>query len=206
MNYYIDFDHTLYDTPKLTKDMLDTISCSIALQCGIEQEVLLEECFKMFNRENIYNIYELARYFSKKYNCDSKQIIDKLNYVIYNSEKNVFSDSIPFLKKLKSLNHTIHMLSYYEYGLEYQTAKIVGSKLSNLFDCIIITKKHKYELDLDYTNGIFIDDKPSDLFGLLSKNPKEIIRLRRIGSKYSIEDLENSKIKEYTSLSEIPLN
>lgn len=206
MNYYIDFDHTLYDTPLLTKDMLNSISVSLTEQSGLNSDELFEECSKMFNRQNIYNIYELAKYFSNRYNCDSEKIISKLNLVIYNSEKNVFSDSIPFLKKLKNLNHTIYMLSYYEYGLEYQTAKIVGSKLSNLFDCIIVTGNNKYELNIDYSNGIFIDDKPSDLLGLLSKNPKEVIRLRRPGDKYSEKDLETSNIKEYTSLLDIPLN
>ena len=74
-----------------------------------------------------------------------------------------------------------------------------------MFDEIIITKDLKYTLDIDYSKGIFIDDKPQDLIGLYSKNPKKVIRLRRIGSKYSPKDIEIN-IEEYRNFDEIPID
>lgn len=205
MNYYIDFDHTLYNTPKLTKDMLNTISNFIAKKFNLDVSSILSECKIMFNRDKIYNIYDLVEYFAKKYNFEANTLILELNSVIYDSKHNVFEDSISFLEKLKEQKHNIYLLSYCEFGLEFQTAKILGSGLIRYFDSIIITGKPKWELDLDFTQGIFIDDKPEDLINLFNKTPKDIIRIRRPGDTYSKENIEHIDMKEYTSLYDIPI-
>ena len=44
--------------------------------------------------------------------------------------------------------------------------KLMGSGITSYFDGIIITAEYKFLLDIDYTNGIFIDDDPRDLNGL----------------------------------------
>lgn len=203
MNYYIDFDHTLYNPKSLTDDMLSKIANQISKEKNLNFEKIFEECKLLFNRKNIYNIYELCEYFSQKYLVNSAVLKEKVNMAIQNGEKNVFEDSIPFLKNLKENNHKIYLLSYYEYGLEYQTAKILGSKLTNYFDGLFITGTLKYNLDIDYTNGIFIDDKPDDLLGLYSKNPIEVIRIRRKKEKYSDKELNNLHIKDYELLTDI---
>lgn len=203
MNYYIDFDHTLYNPASLTHDMLSKIAIQISKEKNLNFEKIFEECNSMFNRKNIYNIYELCEYFSQKYSVNSTILKEEINMAIQNGEKNVFEDSIPFLKNLKENNHKIYLLSYYEYGLEYQTAKILGSELTNYFDGLFITGTLKYNLDIDYTNGIFIDDKPDDLLGLYSRNPIEVIRIRRKNEKYSDKELNNSNIKEYKLLTDI---
>ena len=197
MNYYIDFDHTLFDTSILTKRMLQAIVDSSKMD-------IMEECKLMFNREHIYNIYELVKYFSNKYNLDENAMLSTVKNEINNCSDLVFSDVIEFLKELKAKEHKIYMLSYYEHDLQYQLDKIAGSKLADLFDGIIITKELKYNLDIDYTNGIFIDDKPEDLTGLYSKNPLRLIRLKRKDQKYSIKNIEEN-IEEYENFSEIPI-
>lgn len=203
MNYYIDFDHTLYNPKSLTYDMLSKIASQISKEKNLNFENIFEECKSMFNRKNIYNIYKLCDYFAQKYSVNSALLKEEVNTAIQNGEKNVFEDSIPFLKNLKENNHKIYLLSYYEYGLEYQTAKILGSKLTNYFDGLFITGTLKYNLDIDYTNGIFIDDKPDDLLGLYSKNPIEVIRIRRKKEKYSDKELNNLHIKDYELLTDI---
>ena len=85
----------------------------------------------------------------------------------------------------------------------FQVLKIKGSGLIKYFDALYITSKPKYELDINYENGIFIDDRAKDLLGLYSKNAKKVIRLRRKGNKYSIEDIGNAEIEEYSSFGEI---
>lgn len=203
MNYYIDFDNTLYNTPLLINRMLSSIVNSIHEKNSMNSEVLYEECKSMFNRDHIYNIYELARYFANKYNLDAPIIISNLNKIILDGSDLVFEDTVPFLKKLKKQGHKLYMLTYCKDSLEYQSIKVAGSKLADLFDAIYITSVPKYTLDIDYTNGIFIDDNPDDLLGLYSKTPKQVIRLRRQGNKYSVKDINNSDIKEYLNFDEI---
>ena len=205
MNYYIDFDNTLYNTPLLIEKMLKSITNSITRQKKLDEEKILTECKSMFNREHIYNIYELARYFSNKYNLELSPIINNLNNIILNGKDFVFEDTIPFLEKLKLANHNLYLLTYCKESLQFQSAKVSGSQISDLFDALYITSSPKYNLDIDYSNGIFIDDNPVDLLGLYSKSPKEVIRLRREHNKYSVKDLENVNIKEYINLGEIPV-
>lgn len=203
MNYYIDFDNTLYNTPLLKDAMLNSISTEIAVQKKLDKSEIFKKCNLMFNRENIYDIYELAKYFSDKYNVDSKIVIDKLNIVILDGEKFLFDDTINFLNKLKQNGHKIYMLTYCKESLQFQSLKISGSKIANMFDSLFITSIPKYELDIDYTNGIFIDDNPKDLIGLYKKNPKDLIRIRRPENKYSAKDLENIEIKEFKNFNDL---
>ena len=198
MNYYIDFDHTLFDTPTLTKRMLQAIVDSSHMD-------LAEECKSLFNREHIYNIYELVDFLSDKYNLNRIDLISAINLQVNNCKDLVYEDGLNFIKKIKDLGNKIYLLSYYEHGLQYQISKITGSKISNLFDGIIVCGESKYNLDIDYKNSIFIDDKPQDLIGLHSKNPYKLIRIRRENHKYSDKNLD-FKIDEYKSFSEIKLN
>ena len=153
----------------------------------------------MFNN----NIYFLAEYFSKKYNIELSFIVDNLNRTILDEKELVFKDSIPFLKRLKASGHKIYLLSYSKDSLQYQSNKISGSGLLDFFDAIYITSIPKYELDIDYSNGIFIDDNPDDLIGLYSKNAKKVIRIRRKGIKYSVQDIDNVNIEEYENFNEL---
>lgn len=200
MNYYIDFDNTLYNTPLLTARLLNSIVNSIIEKTNLDSKVLYEECKSMFNQDLCH--VELAKYFSAKYNLDTSTIINNLNNILLNGYDLVFDDVIPFLEKLKEKGNKLYMLTYSKHSLEYQSIKIAGSKLSDYFDTLYITTVPKYNLDIDYENGIFIDDNPNDLLGLYSKNAKQVIRLRRKENKYSIKDLDKN-IQEYSSLSEI---
>lgn len=198
MNYYIDFDHTLFDTPKLTQRMLQAIVDTSKMD-------IMDECNLMFNREHIYNIYELAEYFADKYNLDKFSLISAIDNEINHSMDLVFVDGLSFLYKLKEKRNKIYLLSYYEHGLQYQIAKIAGSHISDLFDGIYITKELKYNINIDYSNGIFIDDKPQDLIGLYSRHPKKVIRLRRKNHKYSDKSLDIN-IEEYETFDEISID
>lgn len=207
MDIYLDFDHTLYNPITLTDEMLLAICEKIVdySKEKLDKSELMLELKGMFNREHIYNIYELARYFGEKYSVNSDLLIESVNKVIYNCSKNVFEDVIPFLKSVKEKGHRIFMLSYYEYGLEYQMAKITGSKLCDLFDAIIATGQKKYELTIDYKNSIFVDDNPKDLEGLASRNPYRLIRIRRKEGRYSNKTVNVQNIEECELLTDIDI-
>ena len=197
MNYYIDFDHTLFDTQTLTQRMLTSIVEASKLD-------IMDECISIFNREHIYNIYELAKYISNKYTLNVDEIISHINSIINNCSDLVYTDALSFIENLRKNGHKVYILSYYEQGLQYQMAKITGANISDLFDGIVITKIKKYNLDINYTNSIFIDDKPDDLIGLYSKNPIKVIRLKRKNHKYSEKEL-NINIEEYENFDNINL-
>jgi len=206
MNYYIDFDNTLYNTPLLTKKILTSIVNLIKEKNSeLNSEILYEECKSMYNKEKVNNVYELAKHFAQEYNLDISHVINNLDITILNSSNLVFEDVIPFLTKLKEKGHNIYMLTYCKDTLEYQSIKIAGSKLGKYFDGLYITSTPKYNLDLDYENGIFIDDNYDDLLGLYSKNAKQVIRLRRKENEHSKKDINNDNIKEYTNFNEISI-
>lgn len=202
MNYYIDFDNTLYETARLVKAMLECIANSIVLN----DEKILEDVKSTFNSSDD-NIYEHAIRAANKYNADEKLILNNLKEVIDNGEKFVYEDSKRFLEKLKSEGHKIILLTFLpERNQEYQLQKVRGSGLAKYFDVMILTTSLKFTLDLKYENGVFIDDKPRDLEGLKTKSPLRLIRMRRSNNKYSNVDMNLENMEEYTSFDDINID
>ncbi len=201
MNYYLDFDNTLYETSRLSNDMLKGLAYEISKKTSISENDIFDELKSMFNRENIYNIYKLAKFFAKKYNIEESILIDKVEDIILDGKKYVYDDVISFLKELKEKNHIINVLTYVaKEDLSYQLTKIKGSGLSEYFDNIIISSSLKFNLDLKYEEGIFFDDSPKDLLGLASRNPKILVRVRREKNKYSKQELDIKNLVECKTL------
>ena len=201
MNYYLDFDNTLYETSRLSNDMLKGLAYEISKKTSISENDIFDELKSMFNRENIYNIYKLAKFFAKKYNIEESILIDKVEGIILDGKKYVYDDVISFLKELKEKNHIINVLTYVaKEDLSYQLTKIKGSGLSEYFDNIIISSSLKFNLDLKYEEGIFFDDNPRDLLGLASKNPKILVRVRRDENKHNKQELDIENLIECKSL------
>lgn len=203
MNYYIDFDNTLYETAKLTQEMLKAIVEKIVelriISSNDEYKKILEYVKDNFNSTND-NIFSYAERLSKEYEVDSSKVIEAVKNKIDNGRDIVFDDAERFLKKLKEQNHKVILLTYLpKTNQEYQIKKICGSGLATYFDSMIFTTDYKYTLDIDYKNGIFIDDDPRDLNGLFEKNPIKVIRIRKENNKRSKIDLNNEKIEEYSS-------
>lgn len=201
MNYYLDFDNTLYETSRLSNDMLNELADEISIKTKKNKIDIFDELKSMFNRENIYNIYKLAKYFAKKYNIEESVLIDKVEGIILDGKKYVYNDVISFLKELKEKNNIINVLTYVaKEDLSYQLTKIKGSGLSEYFDNIIISSSLKFNLDLKYEEGIFFDDNPRDLLGLASKNPKILVRVRRDENKHNKQELDIENLIECKSL------
>lgn len=203
MNYYIDFDNTLYETAKLTSLMIAAIGNKIGDLAGLEKEPIIQDAKDNFN-STLDNIFTHAEKMGKKYNVDSAIVVNTVNEVLSNGKEIVFEDAIRFLKRLKEKEHKIYVLTYVQpINMEYQLKKLMGSGIANYFDGIIITSKYKFLLDIDYTNGIFIDDDPRDLNGLFEKNPIKVIRIRKENNKRSKIDIDNKEIEEYVNFDDI---
>ena len=102
---------------------------------------------------------------------------------------------------LKSQNHKLHVLTWGE--KEFQKEKLIASKLYDYFDEIIYAETLKYELDIDYQNGIFIDDSIRDLEGLYKQNAKQVYRIKRKNGKNSNKELNIKEILEFDSLKDL---
>ena len=207
MNIFIDFDHTLYNTKLLTKDMLNALAIYISRISNENFESVLETLKNKFKRgnNNIYDIYELIKYFSKIFNYDYKEATNIVNNVINNGTQYLFEDSIPFLKGLKKKNHNVYILSYNENEVYFQAVKIAGSGLLKYVDGVFPTTTLKGEIPLDFSKCIFIDDKPKDLISIYNNHPFKIFRIRRKNDTYS-EIETNLPIPEFTSLEELQKN
>lgn len=207
MNYFIDFDHTLYNTPLLTKEMLSSLAKYICKTSSKSYDDILSTLNIKFKRgnNNIYDIYDLITYFSKIYNYDENIVQNIINTIILNGKKFLYDDSIPFLKHLKKKGNKINILSYNESKLYFQTIKIAGSGILAYADSLTTTLTLKGNFPLDFSKCIFIDDKPKDLISINNNKPFKIYRIRRPNDTYSNENINNNSIVEFSSLAELQL-
>lgn len=205
MNFFIDFDHTLYNTPLLTKAMLATLAQYISQNSSADYNVILEQLTQKFRRgaNYIFDIYQLISYFSKNiYHYDTQKATFFINKILSNGKKYLFEDAITFLQYLKKQQHKVYILSYNESEVYFQTVKIAGSGLLKWVDGIFPTITLKGDIPFDFSKCIFIDDKPKDLISIYSKKPYAIFRIRRPNDTYS--DLETDlPIPEFSSLNEL---
>ena len=203
MKYYIDFDNTLYETAKLTTCMLDAICKTVVEKLGKEYSEIDEYVKANFN-STTDNIFTFARETGSYYGIDSDLVENNVKAVVDNGNNIVFEDAERFLARLKENGHEVHILTYIpKTNQEYQMKKLLGSGLMKYFDTITITSKYKFLLDMDYTQGIYIDDDPRDLNGLYEKNPIKVIRIRKPNNKRSKIDIDNKNIEEYVSFDDI---
>ena len=222
MKVYIDFDHTLYNTNKLIDDMISCIAnyliefgnfenysinfnkmfpnvsvIPIKQDSNIIRKVLIDN-FKRPKETTLkikYNIYELAKVFTKMFECDYNCIIKRIDSIIEEGKKYLYDDSIEFLKNLKCHGFEIYILSHDATDLQFQNKKIKCSGIfhEDLINAMILTKKSKASLTeeslkdcnityidcpsnkhidikkIDYENGFFIDDRPKDLINLANR-------------------------------------
>jgi len=205
MNYYIDFDNTLYETAKLTNKMLTNITDVVSLKTGEKYESIFEYVKNNFDSTND-NIFTYGQKLAEKYGVDNEDIANAINNAINKGKDYIFPDARMFLIKLKELGHKVYILTYLpKTNQEYQMKKINGSGIAKFFDGIIMTTEYKFNLDINYEKGIFIDDDPRDLNGLLEKNPIRVIRIRKENNKRSKIDMNNPLIEEYKDFGDIEI-
>lgn len=194
MNFYLDFDYTIFDTYSFRNELYKILKAN-----GFDRSYLkltMEE-----GRQKLINIREIFKELSKKYEIPLNNFIVPLDNLYSRCENFVFSDVEDFLKYLKNNNHRIYILTWG--NKEYQREKLKASKIEKYIDGAIFTEKLKYNLELDYKNSIFIDDSIRDLKGLYNKDAKQVFRIKRENGKNSDKELNIDEIKEFNSLYEI---
>ena len=200
MNYYIDFDCTLYDTEKLIDELIEKFATLLGKNNYSETYKYLTNEFKI-NR--VHDIYEFCNILAEKYKINATTLVDLINSTLCDGKKFVYPDAIAFLKSIKP--NKINILTFSANpSTKYQKLKISGSGLEEFFDEIIITDKSKADQNIDYADSVFIDDSPKVIAELYEKRPLKIIRINRENSTYSkIKLPENIIVSEVNSLTDI---
>lgn len=201
--YYIDFDNTIYETGKLTKDILKIISDEVSVRKNEDAKKVFED-FK----SSTDNFFTFAKKYCIEYKIDYDVLCSKILDIIINKGKEyVFPDAIKFLKKLKESNENVCILTYVSNSknLEQQALKLAGSGILELVNEVYNTTNFKFELELDFKNSIFIDDSPRDIEGFYKKGARNIIRIikpnneKRTSKKLNLPE----KIPEFETFDEI---
>lgn len=192
MKIYLDFDRTLFDCDQFLGDLYQIIK-----KYNIPKKVF-KDCQILCKKEgfNPHNILEKVDEISSF----NHGIYQDINELLKNTSSYLYSDTISFLNYLKNKHYEIIILT--KGNLVYQKEKIINAHIENYYSDLIITMKHKGNLDIDYKNSIFIDDNPNEIKSILRRKPKVLIRIKRMGSKYDYIVLENN-FKTISSLQQI---
>ena len=179
--HYIDFDNTIYETGKLTKDILIAFSKVINSFTDLDFNYILNDLQKSFN-STIDNFVSFSLSLSSKYNIKNSEFQRVLNeYIIINGNQYVFPDALKFLKGLQDEGEKVCILTYVSNprNLQQQALKISGSGIFPYVTEVYNTTRYKFELEINYENGIFIDDSPRDLEGLYNAGARNLIRMNK---------------------------
>jgi len=196
MNYYLDFDYTLFDTYAFRQGLYEILEAN-----GLDKTYLAITPEMKTNGQQLLNIKALFKSLSKTKNIPLENFLQPLEELYNKCNEFVYDDTVEFISYLKSKNHKLYVLTWGE--KEFQKEKLKASKLYDYFDEIIYAEQLKYTLDLDYENGIFVDDSIRDLEGLYEKNAKQVFRIKRKNGKNSNKELNIKEILEFNSLREL---
>lgn len=174
MKIYIDFDGTLFNTDKYTKDYMNIFS-----YYHINSD-LFDEVKTLLSHNSLFNINKIIDYLIKNYNID-KSLKEQVGKLLNNSY--IYPDVKESLNNLIDNGYELYLLTYGD--KEFQSNKIDSSNITNYFKDIIITNKNKSELNLDYNNSIFIDNSPYVIDLLNNCSTKKLIRIKRDDDRYS---------------------
>lgn len=207
--YYIDFDNTLYETGKLTKDVLAGFATIISVDQNLDTEVVLNDIKTSFN-STTDNFMTLCKRLSTMYEVEFNLLYNKLmDIMVNNGKKYVFPDGIRFLKKLKKAGEPICILTYVanHKNLSQQALKLTGSGIFEFIDEVYNTTRYKFDLNLDFENSVFIDDSPRDLEGFYNKGARNIIRIKKPNNEKRTSKQLNipEELPTYTSFDDIQI-
>lgn len=188
MKIYIDFDGTIFNNNKLYLNFIN-----IFKKYNINKEYINN----IINKTNNKNLDTLAIKIINDNNLD-KFIINEINNLYSNNL--IYQDVIPFLEKY-SQKYELILLTLGTNN--YQLKKINSSNISKYFKEIIITNKDKSNLNINYQNGIFIDNNPYELKKFYNSKAKYLIRIKRNTDKYSKINLDINNIPEFNDFNEL---
>ena len=209
--YYIDFDNTLYETGKLTKDVLSDLAKIISTVKKVPYEEILADLQSSFN-STVDNFDNFAQKMTMKYEIKPGVLQSYIQKrILLKGSEYVFPDALAFLKKLKSEKESVCILTYVAQGknIHQQALKLAGSGILPYVTEVYNSTRYKFELDIDYSNdqNVFIDDSPRDLEGLYNAAARKLIRIKKPSNEKRTSKKLNLPIEvpTYESFNDIPL-
>lgn len=196
MNYYLDFDYTLFDTHAFREELYKILEKN-----GFDKTYLTLSPEMKTNGQKLLNIKEVFGNLAKPRNIPIENFLEPLEELYGRCQEFLYDDSIEFIEYLKSEKHKVYILTWGE--KEFQKEKVVASKLDTYVDDIIYAEELKYTLDIEYTDGIFVDDSIRDLEGLYNQNAQQVFRIKRPNAQNSNKELNIKEILEFDSLKEL---
>lgn len=196
MTFYIDFDYTLFDNYEFRQGLY-----KILRDNGLDKSYIKLTPELSQNGQKLLNVKEVFNRLSIEKSIPLEKFLKPLEELYLKCPTFLYDDSIEFLKYLRSIGAKICILTWGEKN--FQKEKIKASGLCEYIDEIRYAEKLKYTYDdIDYKNGIFIDDSPRDCEGLYKKGG-EVYRVIRTNGKNSDRKLSIKEIPEVHSLLEI---
>lgn len=188
MKIYFDFDRTIFNTEAFQKEIYRLLK-------EYNIPIDLFDKIKLKNKDNGFNIFIILEEIKKIYTFNT-DLYTELNKLLECDDMFVFDDVENLLKYLKNANYKLFILT--KGNENFQKIKITNTRIANYFDNIIITNKHKGDLNLDY-NAIFVDDSLEEIESILKNNPIKVVYINR----YSKDKLENKHVLSINSLKEL---
>ena len=186
MKIIFDFDHTLFDTRSLGKELKNSFR-----KLEVNKK-LFDDTFKETERKKGY--YYPQRHFKLIHQQRNEIAIPKLKEkfgeALNKSSSFLYKDTPSFLKKWQG-KADLFLLSFGK--AEFQAEKIKQSKIEKFFKEVIVTQdinktKPFKNLFQDDEKIIFIEDNPEALFEVKKSFPKVIaVRINRGEGRYSKE-------------------
>lgn len=201
---YIDFDSTLYDTDKMRKYNKD-IAVMLSEQTQLSLEHAEREVEETMQSKSKRKVFDVCEDLEKKYAIEKDCLKKCVENLLANGEQFVFDDSLRFLTQMSQNGSEINILTYTGKAFDYQMQKLIGSGILKFVDNVIVCSKHKGALDLDYANGIFVDDNPMELESLSQAGvaKERLFRMRRRGAGYSEVEINEDICTDISSFDEI---
>jgi FMN phosphatase YigB (HAD superfamily) len=195
MKIYVDFDRTLFDCDRFLGDLYALVN-----KYNVTKE-MFKESQNQCKKEG-FNPYIILDLVKGKYSFDEK-LYEEIDNLMNKTSDYLYPDTISFLEYLKSLKYQVVILT--KGNLDYQKTKILNANIDKYYDELMVTMKHKGELEIDYGKSIFIDDNPIEILSIMKKKPNKIIRIQRDSSLYSNTTIDKEVIS-VKSLKDIEIN
>lgn len=199
----IDFDHTLFDTDALKRDLAGALG-----EFGIKSDLFWEtypKALQFVSGEMGYNTIKHLEILQKSVSFDSSAAKKKLDEVINNSKNYLFPDTLNFLSRMVGLNVPLILLSRGERA--FQNAKIRAAGIDRYFREIHLTSEKKVSILPQLIKGdakhiFFINDHLEETREVMSafKEIKPVLLRRK---DFSPEDYVHVGMLNFETLEEI---
>lgn len=201
MKIILDFDHTLFDTPRLKRAIED-----VFLKHGISHDLFFETMEESKGEGRDWKPERQFKILKSRELANIDVIEDQFQKVLQDSRIFLYEDTLPFLEKA-SKGNSLALLTYGEDS--FQRMKLEGcSGVTTYFEKIVITQNiYKDKEVRELANGaksIFVDDNPTAL-SATKKMAVHIVtvRIKRGGGRYENEPSFGGVDYEVKGLAEV---